>query len=117
MSEQLPLVEVDPEPRLTDRQQLALTALQDAGADGLHADEVGARLHEAKQTKWAHSREERCVYCAGDGLQVLRRLRELGLARYRAKGKMWQAVGVPEVEVQVHSWDGVGPVPYNVIPY
>lgn len=120
MSEQLaiPEVQVEPKPKLTDRQALALATLQAAGLDGLHADEVGALLHEQKQGRWAHGREERCAWCGGDGLAMLRRLRELGHARYRAKLKAWQATELPPAEpVPVpEDYDGEGPVPYNALP-
>lgn len=120
VSEQLaiPEVQVESKPKLTDRQALALAALQAADHAGLHADEVGALLHEQKQGRWGHSREERCAWCGGDGLAMLRRLRELGHARYRAKLKAWQATELPlEPEVVPEAWDGLGPVPYGVIPY
>jgi hypothetical protein len=94
MSEQLPLLAL--EPKLTGRQRRVLDALLAAGQHGLHADEAGALAHEMKQGRWAHSSAERCVWCGGDGLAILRRLKDLGLARYRSRLKAWQAVTTTE---------------------
>lgn len=99
MNEPLRLLEVEPLPRLTAQQQLALERLRQAGADGLSADEVGALAHSVMESRWRHPEGERCVYCGQRGLQLLRALRAKGLVRYRARLKRWQAVGVPQVEV------------------
>lgn len=117
--EPLQLFDVPASHHLTDRQQAVLNALRRAGQDGLHADECGAIAHELKQGRWAHTRDERCQFCGQDGMQILRRLRELGLVRYRAKLKAWVAVGIPESirndpEPPDHAGDG--PVPYNAFP-
>ena len=92
---------VDQVVQLTNRQQRVLDALHAAGQDGLHADEAGALAHEMKHGRWAHPNQERCVYCAGDGLAILRRLKEHGLARYRSKSKIWQAVGTDSTPAPV----------------
>ena len=91
--QQIPLVEVDPAVKLTPQQTLVLEQLKRAEADGLHADEAGAWAHSIMESKWRHSPEERCLFCTKRGLQILHRLREHGLARYRAKSKVWQAIG------------------------
>ena len=94
MNGQLALVDVQPAAKLTERQQAVLDALQRAGHDGLDADQAGAIAHELKAGRWQHSRDERCLYCAQDGLQILRRLRDLGLARYRRANRSRSLPGV-----------------------
>lgn len=101
MTDQLPLLVVETSPKLAARQQAVHAALQAAGADGLESSEAGAIAHELKETKWAHSRDDRCVYCGKDGRAILLRLAELGLARYRSRLKVWQTVGVPQVDPEV----------------
>jgi hypothetical protein len=102
MSDQLPLLAPDlPAPKLTPQQTLVLARLEAAGADGLHADEVGAIAHSVMESRWQHHEGERCEYCAQRGLQLLRSLRAKGLVRYRAKLKAWQAAGVGEPEREV----------------
>ena len=91
VTDQLPLVEVEGETRLTPRQQAVLQALKAAGWGGLRADEAGAIAHEMKEGRSQHGRDNRCDYCARDGRQILARLRDLGYARYRSKLKVWQA--------------------------
>jgi len=91
MNDQIPLVEVEAIPKLKPRQQVVLDALRRAGTDGLEPSEAGAHLHALKEGRWAHSAEERCVYCGRDGNAVLKRLRDLGLARYRGRMRVWQA--------------------------
>lgn len=84
MSEQLALIELAPEPaapKLTDRQELVLDAVNRAGpVDGLHADEAGALLcaHRGK-----HKVEDRCRWCGANGKDVLNALKTKGLVRYR----------------------------------
>lgn len=98
MTEQLVLIP-PPAPRLTDKQQALLDAVTQAGSEGLDAAEGGAVLHALKEeSRWAHTRQERCVYCGRDGNQYLRRLRVLGHVRYAGKLKVWVAVGVEAAE-------------------
>ncbi len=80
-------------PKLTPRQQVVMDALTRAGHDGIAPGAAGAILHELKEGRWAHGRDERCDFCSRDGLSVLKALRKKGLARYRAKLKVWQATG------------------------
>lgn len=100
VTDQLELVLAPATPKLTARQQTVLDALTAAGADGLEPSEAGAHLHALKEGRWAHSREQRCEWCPRDGLAVLRRLRALGLARYRAKTKVWTTMDAPAAEVE-----------------
>lgn len=100
VTDQLELVPAPTTPKLTARQQAVLDALTAAGADGLEPSEAGAVLHALKEGRWAHSREERCEYCGRDGLAVLRRLRALGLSRYRAKTKVWTTTDAPAAETE-----------------
>ena len=100
MTNQLPLVEVEGETRLTPRQQAVLQALKAAEWGGLRTDAAGAIAHEMKEGRWAHSRDTTCDYCARDGKQILARLRDLGFARYRSKLKVWQAVAAARPEVR-----------------
>ena len=67
MSERL--FDIAAEPKLTDRQQLALDYLA-AHPDGRSADEVGAWLH-AHRDRRPHSVDVRCDYCGMDGRSVL----------------------------------------------
>ena len=83
-----------PPPELHPRQQLVLDTLRAAGHDGLHADEVGAAIHEYRGR---HDRGTRCDYCAREGGQVLKRLRELGHVRRDRHGN-WYALDLPERE-------------------
>lgn len=84
MTDQLAIGAVDkaapPEPKLTPRQQLAYQYLRDH--DGVTADEVGAWLHTHRDKK-PHSVDERCDYCARDGLSVLRSKALTPLVTYR----------------------------------
>lgn len=91
-TEQLALVEIAAAPKLTDRQAAVLQAVQAAGLDGLHADEAGAVAHALKEGRWRHGRDERCAFCGSDGNAILRRLRTLGLVKYRLRTG-WVAVG------------------------
>jgi hypothetical protein len=97
---QLALVDVAPSPSLTPRQARALELLTAAGSTGLHADELGALLHEEYKK---HGRDERCVYCAMNGQSILKALRAKGLARYRrgtpAMPGFWQATGAERAAV------------------
>lgn len=100
MTDQLQLVDVAAVPKLTVRQARALELLTAAGHDGLHADELGARMHEEKNDRWAHPRDQRCVYCGQTGTELLHALRNKGLATYRrAKNSIpgaWIANAAPE---------------------
>lgn len=98
MSEQLVLIPEAP-PKLTDKQQALLDAVTSAGQDGLEASEAGAVLHALKEeSRWAHTRHERCEWCGRDGNQYLKRLRTLGHVRYSGKLKVWLAVGTEAQE-------------------
>lgn len=93
MTDQLTLIDPEP-PRLTERQQVALEHL--GSNQPLTNDELGAFLHEARRAGGGsgHGREERCAYCAAEGGQMGRRLRELGYAAYR-RGHGWVVAGTP----------------------
>lgn len=101
MTDQLALLEVPAAPKLTDQQSLVLRRLVEAGADGLEASEAGALAHSVMESRWRHSDQERCAYCGKRGLQILQRLKEIGLARYRGRMRVWQAADLPEAEVEV----------------
>lgn len=119
MSDQLPLLEVEPPAaKLTPQQALVLERLLAAGQDGLHADEVGAIAHSVMESRWRHSAEDRCEYCGKRGLEILKALRAKGLVRYRAKLKSWQATELPppKPEPVPEDYAGDGPVPYNALP-
>lgn len=101
MSAQLGLLPA--EPKLTDQQRLVLDALTRAAADGLEPSEAGALAHSVMESRWRHGPEERCLYCAQRGNQLLRALRAKGLAKYSAKRKLWvsadvNAKAVPETK-------------------
>ena len=92
MTEQLALIPPPTRP-LTEKQQALLDAVTAAGTEGLTTVEGGAVLHALKEeSRWAHTREERCRFCAKDGATYLRRLRTLGHVRYRGALKVWVAV-------------------------
>lgn len=117
--QQLALVDVPAVPDLTPRQQHALELVQAAGANGMHADELGALLH-AEYRK--HGADERCTWCGSTGNSILKALRKKRLVRYRrgtpARPGYWEAVNVLAAASEPSGeWDGRGPVPYGVIPY
>jgi ribosomal protein S14 len=126
VSEQLALLEPAP-PRLTERQRAVHDALVKAGQDGLDADQAGAIAHTLKDGRWAHSKDERCQFCGKDGQAILRRLGELGLARYRRANRArsipgaWLATNAEPQPNPETPPDGTrnsdGTVPYNVVPY
>ena len=98
MSEQLALIAQPPAPpKLTPRQQRALELVTQAGADGIHADELGAALH-AEYRK--HTVEARCMWCGQTGQSILKALKAKGLVRYRRgnaqRAGYWQAVDAQE---------------------
>ncbi len=98
MSEQLPLLEVEVGPKLTARQAAVLEALRAAGERGLEPSEAGAIAHELKAGRWAHSREQRCQFCGGDGADVCKALERKGLARYVRGRGLWYAAPEPQAE-------------------
>jgi len=69
-------------PTLTPRQQAAHKAIQQAGYDGLHTDEVGAVAHA-----WAgkHPADELCPWCGSAGMELGRALRAKGLVQQRRR--------------------------------
>jgi hypothetical protein len=80
-------------PRLSPRQQRALDVMQTAGRDGLHAAELGARVHAWQER---HPADKPCEWCETAGLEMLKALRRHGLVRERRpRGQRgyWQAVG------------------------
>ena len=91
MNDQIPLLTVEVEPRLTAKQALVLAKLRAAGSDGLHTDEAGAWAHSVMESRWRHSEQDRCQWCGKRGKEILGRLRDLGLARYRGRMRVWQA--------------------------
>lgn len=88
-------------PKLTDRQQTVLEALQRAGQDGLDTDAAGALLCAAKGI---HGPNDRCQYDGRSGKQVLEALAAKGHARYRRANRArgihgaWLATGQPDPE-------------------
>lgn len=104
--DQLQLVDVAAVPKLTDRQARALELLTAAGHDGLHADELGAIVHEEKGDKWAHSRDIRYVYCGSTGNELLNALRNKGLAKYRRAKN-----GIPGAWIAIKLAEGATPTP------
>lgn len=113
MTEQATLFEVEPSlPKLRDRQQYALDEISAAGAEGIHTDELGALLC---QRNGRHPAGDRCTWCSKNGLDVLNRLRELGLVRYQAKLKAWTATGIPDLSSETRTAKP-GTVPYNQFP-
>ena len=107
---QLALIPPAP-PKLTDRQQALLDAVVAAGTEGLTTGEGGAVLHALKEeSRWAHTRDERCRYCAKDGATYLRRLRTLGHVRYRGALKIW-------VALETRDADALLPGMTDKIPY
>lgn len=116
---QLSLVEIPTVPTLTPRQARALEIVQQHPA-GIHADELGAILHEEHHR---HSRDQRCQFDGANGNSILKALRKKGLVRYR-RGRdftagHWEATtpaAQPEPE-PAGEWDGTLPVPYGVIPF
>lgn len=99
------LFDIEPVHQLTERQSVALAAITAAGYDGLHTDELGAAVH-GWQGK--HAADELCEFCPNVGMELGRRLRELGLVQQRRrKGAggdvvlVWTVAGklaVPQVD-------------------
>lgn len=75
--------DADKHRRLTARQELALAFIAKTGT--VSSDELGAVLHEDRRARGGrgHDRDERCDYCATEGADMGRRLRELGLVTKR----------------------------------
>lgn len=82
MSEAMQLFETPDEPRLTDRQAHALNAIREAGAAGLHTDELGAAVHAFTGK---HASDTLCEWCPQAGIEVGRALRQKGLAQQRRR--------------------------------
>ena len=80
MAEQLALIEIEQEIRLTDRQQHALEDVKHAGPDGVDADQIGANWCALKGI---HDAGTRCAYDGKSGRQVLDSLAAKGLVTYR----------------------------------
>jgi hypothetical protein len=96
-----------PPPELHPRQQLVMDALKAAGHEGIRADEAGAHIH-ARRGK--HGLDQRCDWCAREGREVLRRLKELGKARLDRHGN-WRAADAPGP--QDGSYDpSTAPIPF-----
>lgn len=116
MTEQLALVEIPAEPKLTGRQEMALAALEHAAHDGLATDEVGALLHASRSI---HGTDTRCVYCAQTGREVLEALKAKGLARYRRANHAKSLHGawlVANLPADPPADTKPGNVPYNEFP-
>lgn len=77
VTEQLQLVPTGP--KLTERQQFALELVEAAGRNGIHADELGAILHEERGK---HPRDSRCQWDGANGKSILDALKKKGLVRY-----------------------------------
>lgn len=88
MSTQLALLEIPVAPKLTGRQQAVLDAVRRAHPDSLESSEAGAILHELKEGRWRHSRDDRCRWCSQDGKAVLQALKLKGLVTYK-RGAGW----------------------------
>jgi hypothetical protein len=122
MSQQLTLdysfmPSIPPHPKLTDRQQRVLDALLAASPEGLEAAEAGAIAHEIKQSRWAHSRDDRCQFCPSDGKQILSRLAELGLVDYVRGRRLWYAKAEAQPEPDGFPPDFEGQFgTYNALP-
>jgi hypothetical protein len=125
MSEQLALLP-PAQRRLTERQRAVRDALRAAGQDGLDADQAGAIAHTLKDGRWAHSKDERCRFCGKDGQAIMRRLAELGLARYRRANRQRNIHGTwlptdaepqPDAAIPADGSALDGPVPFGVIPF
>lgn len=80
MTEQLALIPAGP--KLGERQQFVLALVEQAGPDGVSADEAGAAWC-AERGK--HPVEERCEFDGKGGNETLRSLRAKGLVRYRKR--------------------------------
>lgn len=88
MNDQLALIEAPAQAKLTLRQSMTLDLVRAAHPDGIEASEAGAHLHSMKEGRWAHSADERCLYCGSEGKSVLEALKAKGLVRFRrAKGQ------------------------------
>lgn len=85
MTDQLALLELPVAPKLTWRQQAVLDAVTRAHPESLESSEAGAILHEMKEGRWRHSRDDRCRFCGQDGKAVLEALRTKGLVTYRRR--------------------------------
>lgn len=97
-------------PKLSPQQHLVYDQLLKAGADGLEPSEAGAWAHSIMESRYQHPETERCIYCPQRGNQILRRLRTLGLAKYRRGRGIWQAVGAAEAvpsTTQADGWDSL----------
>lgn len=70
-------------PKLTERQEAVLAAVQSAGHEGIDAGQAGAILHGFKEGRWAHGPDDRCAFCDSDGKTYLKRLAQLELVKYR----------------------------------
>ena len=73
---------------LTDRQKIALDILE-RGPAGVRAFDVGVELHQALNKPCPCGPGHACKWAAADALQVLRALKQRGLARLR-RGGIWQ---------------------------
>lgn len=93
-----------PEPQLTERQQFALELVQNAGRDGLGADDVGAQLC-ARRGK--HPADELCEWCGVSGREVLRALRTKGKVKSRRGGSWYALEGVVEPEPEQRPGHGI----------
>lgn len=76
------------ESTLTRRQAAALAAAR--APEGTDASEAGRAAHVAIGCRFCGP-SHACKYAERDGNALLRRLRDLGLVKYRAKAKTWQA--------------------------
>ena len=120
MPEQLALIEIEAEVKLTDRQALALDDVRRAGPDGIDADQIGANWCAEKGI---HSADNRCAYDGKSGRQVLESLAAKGLVTYRRSNRAksfpggWVIAGTSSVPT------GTGPAcvgmlePSEAIPF
>lgn len=72
-------------PRLTDRQQTALEALQRAGSAGLTGLECGEQVHALRGCRWC--RQGDCHWAAKEGRELLEKLATFELAARRRHGR------------------------------
>lgn len=101
----------DPAPvKLTDRQQHALTLIEQHGP--IASSNLGAHMH-ARRGK--HDPTVTCNWCPDEGKTVARELRRKGLVRHR-RNTGWYAVGTkgkPQPQRETSGYDpATTPIPF-----
>jgi hypothetical protein len=72
---------------LTDRLHVALAVLETAGADGMHADQLGNEIHARRGL---HAADIHCPYCRNEGRQAARSLERHGFATFDRRNAAWR---------------------------